>query len=190
MFRFPTQLTKTLLIVSAFSLGAIALPAQADDDDAGFTRGITLKIDGKRYVLAGVPDAPNGNTDIPGHSWAVIDKDQLVGRHVNTGPFGASQWWSSDAADGALLYNISGVIDSWSEKKAVSYHNRGYVHYHELLSVEDGSPHPEKVLWLRHAAVTNFTLDGGPHPELTHAVTPGVDFRFIPNWNVPYPGGS
>jgi hypothetical protein len=60
------------------------------------------------------------------------------------------------------------------------------VHYDELVSLADGSLHPTKVAWLRHTARTTFTLDGGPHPEFTHPVTPGVDLQFIPNWMVPY----
>ena len=31
-----------------------------------------------------------------------------------------------------------------------------------------------------HTARTSFYLDGGPHPELAHGVTPGVDYDFIP----------
>jgi hypothetical protein len=27
---------------------------------------------------------------------------------------------------------------------------------------------------------------GVPRPELAHAVTPGVDFDFMPNWSMPY----
>jgi selenium-binding protein 1 len=112
--------------------------------------------------------------------------DELVGKHYNTGPFGAPQWWSSDAPDGELLYMVHAIIDTWSEEKAADYAARGYVHYHELVSVADGTLHPSKVVWLKHFARTSFTLDGGPHPELSHAVTPGVDFEFIPNWNMPY----
>lgn len=60
------------------------------------------------------------------------------------------------------------------------------MHYHELVSAEDGSLHPDTVIWLRHVARTHFTLDGGPHPELAHTVSPGPDPEFIPNGMMPY----
>jgi len=164
-------------------------PLKADDDEKkeiGFVHGIVLKVDGKGYYLAGAPDGPNGEIDIPGHFWAAVSKRKIIGRHYNTGPFGLPSWWSSDAPDGALLYTVIGVIDEWSMVKAAAYYNRGFNHYHELVSVEDGSHHPNKVIWLRHAAVTSFTLDGGPAPHLGHAVEPGVDYLFIANWQNPY----
>ena len=90
------------------------------------------------------------------------------------------------APDGALLYVVKGRIDEWSPDLAESYAARGFVHYHELVSVADGALHPTLVVWLRHVAVTSFTLDGGPAPQLAHAVTPGADLDFINNWFVPY----
>ena len=63
---------------------------------------------------------------------------------------------------------------------------KGFIHYHELVSASDGTPYPTKVLWLGHIAVASFTLDGGPHPELAHYVTPGIDREFIPNGFMPY----
>ncbi len=110
----------------------------------------------------------------------------MIAKHFNTGPFGAPQWWSSDAPDGELLYIANVIIDTWSEEKAQNYAARGYVHYHELLSVEDGTLHPSKVGWFKHTARTSFTLDGGPHPEFSHEVTPGIDSEFIPNYMMPY----
>lgn len=153
----------------------------------GFTHGIVINVDGTDYYLAGPPDGPGGATDIPGHYWVMAGPNQLVGHHYNTGPFNAPQWWSSDAADGELLYIVHAIIDTWSQDKAASYAARGYVHYHELISVADGSLHPDKVVWLRHTARTSFRLDGGPHPELSHYVTPGLDYEFIPNGMNPYP---
>lgn len=85
--------------------------------------------------------------------------------------------------DGELLYIVHAIIDTWSPEKAERYASRGYVHYHELVKVSDGSLHPTKVVWLKHTARTFFDLDGGPHPELAHYATPGVDFEFIPNWS-------
>jgi len=99
---------------------------------------------------------------------------------------GAAQWWTSDAPDGELLFVIDAIIDTWSSEKAIAYAERGYGHYHELVSVEDGTEHPTKVLWLKHTARTAFDFNGGPHPELAHQVTPGVDYEFIPNGSMPY----
>lgn len=153
---------------------------------SGFVHAPIIMIDGEQYYLAGAPDGPNGGTDIPGHSWKQIDHKRLIGKHVNTGPFGMPKWWSSDADDGELLYIVYGLIDTWSKSKAKMYARRGFVHYHEFLRVTDGKLHPTKVLWLKHIAVTSFTLDGGPHPEFGHEVSPGVDREFIPNGMMPY----
>lgn len=151
-----------------------------------FIHSIVIEVDGDDYYLDGAPDGPNEATDIPGHYWTQAGPRQLVGKHYNTGPFGAPQWWSSDADDGDLLYIVHGIIDTWSPEKATKYASKGYIHYHELVKVSDGSLHPNKVVWLRHTAVTKFTLDGGPHPELSHLVTPGIDYEFIPNGLTPY----
>lgn len=155
--------------------------------ESRFIHGIVINVDGEDYYLLGPPDGPDGAKDIPGHYWVMAGPNQLVGKHYNTGPFGAPKWWSSDAPDGELLYIVHAIIDTWSPEKAERYASRGYVHYHELVKVSDGSLHPTKVVWLKHTARTFFTLDGGPHPELAHYVTPGVDYEFIPNWGTPYP---
>ncbi len=165
----------------------IATPVSAK----GFVHGIVVSIDGDDYYLAGAPDGPNGEIDVPGHYWVQAGPDMLVGKHYNTGPFGAPQWWSSDAPDGELLYIVHGIIDTWTEEKAAEYASRGYVHYHEFVEVDDGTtPHPNKVVWLRHTARTSLTLDGGPlapDPPYEHEVTPGVDYDFMPNYMNPYP---
>jgi len=81
------------------------------------------------------------------------------------------------------LYKVDAVLDEWSYENANKYAKLGYIHYHELVSTSDGTTkHPSLVVWLRHRAVTEFTLDGGPHPELSHPVTKGVDYMFIPNY--------
>ncbi|NQS92043.1 MAG: hypothetical protein HQ574_06495 [Chloroflexi bacterium] len=152
----------------------------------GFVHAPVIMVNGEEYYMAGAPDGPGGVTDIPGHEWVQGGPKQLSGKHYNTGPFGAPQWWSSDAADGDLLYIVHGIIDTWTPEKAASYLSRGYNHYHELLSAADGSEHPAKVVWLKHTAVSSFDLDGGPHPELSHEVTPGIDLEFIPNGLMPY----
>ncbi|MDF1501267.1 MAG: hypothetical protein P1P76_12440 [Anaerolineales bacterium] len=169
-----------ILFVSVLAITATPVLA------AGFTHAPAITVDGEGYYLAGAPDGEGGASDIPGHYWVQSGPDRLVGKHYNTGPFGAPSWWSSDAGGGELLYVVTAVIDTWTPEKAEAYAARGYVHYHELVSVADGSPHPTKVIWLKHTAVTSFTLDGGPHPELSHEVTPGIDTGFIPNGSMPY----
>jgi len=178
MRRFVAVIGVLTIVVGALT-GSTA--AAAD-----FERGIVLTVDGVDYYLAGAPDGPGGAIDIPGHYWINPAPDRLVGRHFNTGPFGAPQWWSSDAPDGELLYIVRGVVDTWSPDKAESYARRGFVHYHELVAVDGGALHPTKVVWLRHNARTSFTLDGGPRPDLAHEVKPGLDREFINNYSVPY----
>lgn len=153
---------------------------------AQYTAGTKITVDGKHYYLAGPPVGTNSATDIPGHAWVITGDTELKGVHFNTGPGGMASWWSSDAEDGALLYVVYAKIDSWSAEKAEMYKGMGYVHYHELVSVTDGSLHPDKVVWLKHNAVTSFTLDGGPAPDFSHSVVPGVDFSFVPNGAKPY----
>jgi selenium-binding protein 1 len=160
--------------------------AQGNANAQGFEHAPTVDVDGEDYYLDGAPDGPDGATDIPGHYWVQAGPDRLVGKHYNTGPFGDPQWWSSDAADGEFLYVVSAIIDTWSEEQADAYADRGYVHYHELVSAVDGALHPTKVLWLKHTARTSFSLDRGPHPELDHDVTPGIDTKFIPNGTTEY----
>jgi selenium-binding protein 1 len=179
LFRYAI-LASAVLALAALAFSALPASARA------FTHAPIIIVDGEAYYMAGVPDGPGGATDIPGHSWIQAGRDRLVGKHYNTGPFGLPQWWSSDADDGQLLYIVSGIIDTWSIEKAEAYAARGYVHYHELLKVSDGSLHPTKVVWLKHTARAFFYLDGGPHPELSHEVSPGVDYDFIPNGFNPY----
>lgn len=172
-------------LACALSLVLVAIVVVAAGAQ-GFVHGVVIDVDGEDYYLGGPPDGPNGALDVPGHDWVVAGKDQLVGKHYNTGPFGAPQWWSSDAPDGELLYIVHGIIDIWDEATAERYAKRGYVHYHELVKVSDGTLHPAKIVWLKHTARTSFTLDLGPHPEFGHPVTPGVDYDFMPNYTMPY----
>lgn len=176
---------KRLLFMALCSIGLLFCTA-GSTNAGGFVHGIVVDVDGEDYYLAGAPDGPDGATDIPGHQWVQAGPNNLTGKHYNVGPFGAPRWWSSDAPDGELLYVVKGVIDTWTEEKAVDYASRGFMHYHELLSVSDSSLHPTKVVWLKHIARTRFTLDGGPRPDLGHEVRPGIDFEFIPNGLVPY----
>jgi len=172
-------------IIAVILSTILTAPAYAGKN-RGFVHGIIIHVDGVAYYLEGAPDGPNGEYDIPGHYWVIAGKNQLVGKHYNTGPFEAPQWWSSDAPDSELLYMVHAIIDEWTEEKAMHYSGRGYVHYHELRSVDTGIHHPTLVVWLKHTARTFFTLDGGPHPELSHEVTPGIDYEFIPNGMNPY----
>lgn len=176
-----------LVLIAIVAIGAVAaLPASA----ASFTHALVITVDGENYYMDGAPDGPGGAFDIPGHYWVQAGPNQVVGKHYNTGPFGASQWWSSDAPDGAYLYKVHGIIDTWSSEKAEQYAARGYVHYHELIKVDDlpiKTKHPTKVVWLKHTARTSFTLDGGPHPPVPGLeVTPGVHYGFLPNGATPY----
>jgi len=175
---------RILIAVAVLAAVLASIPASASAQ--AFQHGVVVTVEGDDYYLAGAPDGPGSATDIPGHYWNVAGHRQLVGKHYNTGPFETPSWWSSDAPDGSLLYVVHGVIDKWSPKLAARYASRGYVHYHELVSVDDGSLHPTKVVWLRHHARSSFTLDGGPAPQFAHQVTPGIDFEFIPNGFVPY----
>jgi hypothetical protein len=179
------KFSKHLMIgIAVVALAAVlALPVSA----GGFTRGIVVNVDGTDYYLSGPADVPGGARDIPGHSWVQAGPDKIVGKHYNTGPFGADKWWSSDAADGEFLFKVDGIIDFWTEDKAKEYDARGYVHYHELAAVVGGTQHPTKVVWLKHTARTSFTLDGGPStPDPGIVMTPGVAFNFLPNWEDPY----
>ena len=158
-------------------------------DKKGFVHGIVVSVDGEDFYFDGPPDGLNGAKDIPGHEWVQAGPTMLVGKHYNTGPFGASKWWSSNASDGEYLYKVHAIIDTWTLEKAEAFTNRGYVHYHELVKVSDGTLHPTKIVWLKHTARTSFTLDGGPgapNPPYQHGVTPGVDYLFPVNGLNPY----
>lgn len=164
--------------------GAVLLLVAAPVGAEGFTRGLAIDVEGEIYYLAGPPDAANGKPDVPGHYWVQTGPRRLQGKHYNTGPFGFPQWWSSDAPDGELLYIVDARIDEWTLEKAERYAARGFVHYHELVNA-DGELHPTKVVWLKHIARTSFTMDGGPHP-MPYDAEPGVNYRFMPNWQTPY----
>jgi hypothetical protein len=176
---------KAIVVLLVAVLAAIGIGHPGHDSD-GFIHGIVIPVDGENYYLDGAPDGPEGAFDIPGHSWVMASQTRLLGKHYNTGPNGAEKWWSSDAEDGALLYTVDAIIDTWSETKPIYYIAQGFIHYHELVRVADGMKHPSKVVWLRHTGETTFTIDGGPHPELAHVVTPGLDLDFIPNALNPY----
>jgi selenium-binding protein 1 len=180
--RFSSKKTLTAGILLTLLLALTVGVASAN----GFERWPVITVDGEGYYMAGPDTGPNGEPNVPGHYWVQAGPNKVVAKHYNTGPGGSSKFWSSDAPDGALLYIAQIIIDEWTEEKAEMYAARGYVHYHELLSADNGEPHPTKVGWFKHIARTSFTLDGGPGPAFYHSVTPGVDFEFIPNWATPY----
>jgi hypothetical protein len=151
-----------------------------------YVHGIVITLDGEDYYFDGPADGMNGEKDIPGHYWVQLDTTHLLGLHYNYGPEMAAKWWSSNTEDGALLYTVGAVIDTWTADKAEKYAYMGYVHYHELVRVSDGAKHPDKIIWLRHQAVADYTLDGGPAPDLSHDVTKGLDSTFINNYTVAY----
>lgn len=177
--------TRRSLIVGLVVISLLVLTIGAASAE-GFTHAPIIVVDGEDYYMAGAPDGPGEATDVPGHFWVQAGPNKVVGKHYNTGPFGLPQWWSSDAPDGALLFMVDGIIDTWSIENSEEYGSRGYVHYHELVRVSGGSEHPTKVVWLKHTAVTSFNFDGGPHPELAHFVSPGIDYDFVPNGYMPY----
>jgi len=151
-----------------------------------YVHGIALMVDGADYYLDGPADGHGGARDIPGHSWMATGQNTLKGKHFNSGPNNEPKFWSSDANDGALLYDVEAVIDDWTPTKANKYAQDGFVHYHELVSMEDGSKHPTQVVWLKHTAVAEFTLDGEVVGGFAHQVKPGVDLKFPPNGLTPY----
>jgi len=152
------------------------------------------------YHFAGPPDGVNGATDIPGHEWVQKETNRFLGRHLNTGPFGAPDFWSSDAGNNQILYNVEAIIDGWSEVKALEYFTKGFVQYHRLLNAETKRFHANKVVWLKRVAVKNFRLDGAGVLDFgdgigdgieAYDVIPGVDYKLSPNWNIPYdPSGT
>ena len=164
-------------------LNNFLMPYTAGSD---YRQGLSIDIDGDAYYLAGPVVGQNGETEVPGHEWVQIATNSLVGRHLNSGPGNAPQWWSSDAEDGALLFTVEAVIDAWSAEIAADYIDRGFVHYHELVNAATGDNHPDKVIWLRHAAVAEFNFDGGPMAAFGHIVQPGIDLNFMPNGAMPY----
>lgn len=182
---------------------------QAHKWDKPFVPGIVVEVGHHKhkYYLSGAPDGPNGEQNIPGHEWVQVSSNTLIGKHYNTGPFGSSNFWSTDAPDGALLWTMIGKIDRWTEAKAAKYYTEGFVHYHHLVSVWSGKPHPKLVVWFRHSAVIDFTFDGVPTqapvdsnglpligPDglpvppavVAYSVKIGDDYKMGPRWNVPY----
>lgn len=166
---------------------ALAAPTWYKNPKA-FTYGIVVHVDGEGYYFAGPPIEEGAEaTDVPGHTWVQARPYHVVGRHYNTGPFGASSWWAPYEPNGVLLYIVHGIIAPWSMEIGEKMASRGYVHYHELVHVITGEEHPSMVVWLKHTAVRSFWFASPPVPTANHTVTPGIDYEFMPNWNMPYP---
>ena len=160
-------------------------PSYEDALEAGWIRGDVYRIDGQDYYLDGPLE--DGARDIAGHVWKPQEDGTLRGLHYNIGPFGLSRWWASGVGNGALLFRVEGVIDTWTADKAHDYHHQGFTHYHELVTVEGRVPHPTKVAWFKHEAMSSFNFDGGNMPWHAHEVEPGVDYEFMHNHHIPYP---
>ncbi len=169
---------------------AVARPTW-DRVPTAFVHGAVITIDGEQYYFAGPGSAPNA-VDIPGHVWLQTGPDRFLGKHYNVGPFIPSlgnyvpTWWASQEPDGALLFNVEGIIAPWSPEIAEQMASDGFVHYHEFVSVKTGNAHPTLVPWLKHTASSFFFFDSTPMPQFAHYVSPGVDYEFMPNYLKPY----
>ena len=66
----------------------------AKSESAGFVHGIEFDIDGDgvMWYFKGPGDGVDGARDVPGHYWVQAGKNRVVGKHYNTGPFGAADW--------------------------------------------------------------------------------------------------
>jgi hypothetical protein len=91
-------------ILVALALAALAAVMVVPVGASDFDRWPVITLDGEGYYWVGVPDGPDGETDVPGHYWVQAGPGKLVTKHYNTGPFGVPKWWSSDVPGGALLY--------------------------------------------------------------------------------------
>lgn len=160
-----------------------------DIENGEFVHGIVIELDGVGYYLDGPEDGPNGEKDMPGYFWKQVSSSRIIGESFNTGPFGTMKWWSSHMENGEHMYSILGVIDIWTLDLAEEYAKKGFVHYHELVSVDGGSYHPSKVLWLKHIAQKSIVFNGPNAPNRTfeHEVSPGVDANYPVNYMKAYP---
>ena len=121
----PKRIAILLMALALTVVAAAPIAAAASGAPGGFEHAPAIDVDGDPYFLAGAPDGPNGQSDIPGHYWRQAGKNQLVGKHFNIGPFGAERWWSSDAPDGELLYVVRGIIDIWTEDRQLPMQSAG-----------------------------------------------------------------
>lgn len=172
-----------LVLLTMFSASGVF--AHEEDGESKFADDVTFLIDGEAYQLEGTT---NEQQALPGHEWLQVSETEYFALHHNIGPDASESWWATEAVNDELLYVVNVVIDTWTPEKAEDYADRGYVYYHPLVSLEDGTRHPEQVAWMQHIALTIFNLDGGPRPLLGHEVVPGIDRLFMPNWSTTYEG--
>lgn len=201
------------------SARAAALPDCLDNpgvpDRLGFTHRFSFRLGNSFWYFLGpelqLPNSPEQvgqPQDLPGHCWKlglpVGDKIRLIGKHYNSGPIAAgppARFWSSNAGNHQHLFWVDVVIARWTPRRALEMARNGYVHYHELVKAGAGCLHPRKVAWFRHSAIEKFSFDGGPPPVLPdgtffrprnvpHDVTPGIDYNFPPNYDIPYQPGA
>jgi len=179
------------------------------EDITGFTHQPTVFVGGRFWYFMAPEHELNVTQagqpqDLPGHCWRVSPnsdgQQRYIGKHFNTGPVaagGPAKFWSSDAGEHEQLYWVDLVISPWTPEIAEKRARQGYVHYHELVLKDDGCLHPRLVTWMRHSAVSAFTLDGGPprfredgRPfrarNVAHTTPGGLDLNFMPNYDIPY----
>ncbi len=186
--RKSLSLGLVLLTAVVLAQSASAVPTW-DRNPSDFEHGFAVEVEGELYYFLG-PGSIQGRTDVPGHTWIQAEDDpyQVVGRHYNVGPWmaGTAPWWANGEPYGVFLFQVHGIIgpapadldvDTTRTLKA-----RGYVHFHELVSVDTGEVVESPVVYLKHTAVRSFNFDGGPRPDLAHVVSPGIDYEFMPNW--------
>lgn len=174
---------RLLVTLVAMVVLSMMVYAHGESEESEFTDSITIVIDGEDYTLGDMTDGTQG---LPGHEWLKISDTEYFALHHNIGPNEAESWWASETENDELLYVANIVIDIWTTEKAEDYAERGYIYYHPLVHMEDGTYHTELVAWFQHIAIESFNLDGGPQPLLGHEVTPSIDMLFLPNWSTPY----
>jgi hypothetical protein len=173
------------VIVLSFGMLSVAFAWKPrltwDTNPSIYVHGLAVDVgDGEEWYFVG-PGSEAGKTDIPGHVWRQVSAHRLKGLHYNVGPpsLPGQPWWATGEDYGVLLYVVEAIIAPWSDSIANKMASKGYIHYHELVNSE-GEMHPTLVVWLKHIAVRNFNLDGGPAPDLGHTVRRGVDYLFVP----------
>ena len=187
--------TSLIFMISVITGSLLVIPALAapvwDRNPSGFEHGLIVDLEGEEYYIKGPGSIP-GAVDVPGHTWIQTGSNQFVGRHYNTGPYMAGMgmavpsWWAPGEKNGILLYIVDAIADKWTPEIAEEMAERGYVHYHEFVSVETGEEHEYLVMWLKHTAVRSFEFAPAPMPMAAHYVTPGIDWGFMPNYMMPY----
>lgn len=144
------------------------LPLFEDQVPTGYQNTFPVVVGGTTYTFPA----------LPGHYYKVVG-NRIYGFHFQAGPPDGTWKWSSDAADGVLLYVTTGILgnctDGYADPQYASLKANGYVHFHQLI----GSTGMQVGFWLTHTAVTEFTFQGPPgNPHGGELVRPGVDTLF------------